>query len=200
MKKISIWVMCAVMCIGLMACGEKEKPTEITENTIIVLSDGTISGICVDIFDKDYYTVEGLQAMAEQEAADYNQANGVDSVKFDKIENADDNVVKLYMNYANCYAYEGFNGSTLYVGTIQEAYNAGVDLDVSLYAIDGSGKTVGKDDLLGMSDKHVMILSETSYVELPGSVMYASNGVSSTSKSNEVKANFDQDLIYIIYK
>ena len=158
MKKISIWVMCVIMCFGLMACTEKkEVPTEITENTIIVLSDGTISGICVDVFDRDYYTVEGLQAMAEQEASDYNQANGADSVKFDKIENADN-------------------------------------------AIDGSGKTVGKDDLLGMSDKHVMILSETSYVEHPGSVTYASNGVSATSKSNEVKANFDQDLIYIIYK
>lgn len=200
MKKAGIWVLLTMMILSVMGCGQAKAATPITENAVILSKDGSITGVYVDVFDREYYTTEGLEAMAREEADAFNQSVGAEKVSFDKIELDEDSVVKLYLKYTDSSAYADFNDTVFFAGTVAEAYSAGIDLDTKLTSLGKEEKTIGKDDLLQMGSSKLVVLKESAFVRLPGNATYVSDGASVTSVKNEIKANFDQDLIYIIYK
>ena len=85
-------------------------------------------------------------------------------------------------------SYMGYNNKTLFVGTIQEAYSEGYDLNISLTDVKDSSNTIGKQELLEMGEKHIVIIQLPSTMtdgmrlQCFGEILYISDGVNPVSK------------------
>lgn len=200
MKKIGVLGLITIMLLGLIGCGQTSSASSLTENAVVISKDGRITGVYVDVFDREYYSTEGLEAMAKEEIADYNQKAGSEKISFDKIELDQDKLIRLYLKYADSTAFAEFNDVVFYQGTVSEAYQNGISLDTTLKSVGKEAKTIYKDDLLKMGDSHIVVIGMSALIQLPQNVTYISEGATVTSGKREIKADFDQDLIYIIYK
>jgi len=201
--------------LGLTACGEKSegntgggtasntsaKADDVTNTSITINKNGSITSKIVEDFGESYYDIDGLKTMIESSINEYVAANASAEVSLKKCD-ASKGVVKVQMEYGNYNSYAGFNGEQFFAGTIQEANQAGFDLNLNLNAVtDKSEKTsISKADLLGMGDNHIVILEtantneglqtdtiseiETMRVECFGEIMYVGEGVALVGKKS----------------
>lgn len=210
-----------VLC--LTACGNKEQQNKPSDKgnakdemvtSISVNKDGTIESRIVEEFEAAYYDVSALQAMIEEAAADYSRETAAAEVSLKGCKVVD-NKVNVEITYNDCNAYAGFNGETFFAGTIQDAYEAGYDLNVTLKAVsskDGA-QTVSKQELLGMGDSHIVIFERpvqedgageeaagaTMRINCYGNILYVGDGVSTVGKKS-VDVSIDQGVGIIVFK
>ena len=61
------------MILSLTGCGQAAKLPETVENTsLVVEKDGKVTSYLVNTFDKDFYNLDGLTQMVEEEAEEFN--------------------------------------------------------------------------------------------------------------------------------
>lgn len=221
--RVSILGALLLCVLSLTACGDKEQQDKSSGKgnandemvtSISVNKDGSIESRIVEKFDAAYYDVSALQAMIEEAAADYSRetAGAEISLKECKVT---DGKVNVEMTFNDCNAYAGFNGETFFAGTIQDAYEAGYDLNVTLKAVsskDGAG-TVSKQELLGMGDSHIVIFERpvqedeagedpaeaTMRINCYGNILYVGDGVSTVGKKS-ADVSIDQGVGIIVFK
>lgn len=187
---------CTVLgVLSLTGCGSAGN-AEMT--TIEVEKDGSLTSMIVEDFEKEYYDAEDLKEYTLDIVAAYNAAEEGRKVSVSKVE-VKDGVVKLLMKYPNAADYTGFNGKEFFCGTVAEAYDNGIDLDVTLVdAIDHANK-VGKSEILQMGEKKLVVLEEDVAVQVPGKILYISEGTE-LIEGKSVIAHPGDGRTYIIYK
>ncbi|MBR4083718.1 MAG: hypothetical protein IKK33_05490 [Lachnospiraceae bacterium] len=206
-KAISLFLVIVLSALFITGCSKETIYVPVASNTIEITENGEIVGYIVEPFDKEYYDIQELAAMAETEINEYNtekktlvkEAGGV-PVVVDKVIMAEDgskNAV-VALKFYNTAVYEDYMGRQLFHGTVEEAIIAGYDIDKKLSKVKGGDLLTG-DLLQKNKDKKILILEAAVSVRLPQTIQF----LSSNTKMDDygyVDCTANEELKYIIYK
>ena len=195
-KLLLIMLVAAGMILQLTGC--QSSSISVTDTTIELKKNGSVVHTIVESFAEDYYDLEELKETIASSCDEYNDIAGDDSVKLDAAD-LTDGILKVVMSYKNPSDYAGFNKQALFSGTVQEAYEAGYDLNVTLLAADSEVGSVGKTELLEMGDKHMIIVREAVDVKVWDKVLYYSDDVIELDDQT-VMVSDSNSLTYIIFE
>jgi len=189
LKKKLFSLLCILIVIAsfAMGCGNDGTLSEDSydETTISIDKKGRVKEQVVESFNKDYYDINELQSEINSAINDCNSQNGAESsitLKNVKQENGN---VYVTLQFTDTHAYESLQNETLFYGTINEAYDKGHSMDVTLKGVQ-NGDKISKVQIMGMSDKHIVILSEPVKLKTGIPIEYVSANVDVLSK-NEVR-------------
>lgn len=193
----------SVLCLGLSGCGVQKANYEVTN--LQVDKDGRITHTIVESFDKDFYSVEGLTAMISEEIAELHAEGKISLISAGIAENDVAKVV-VVMQFAAGETYREYSGEEFFYGTVAAAKEAGYNLDIILQDSADAAKTIKSAD--GMESHHILITGESTEVNLPGKVLYYSEGVEcidsrtvrTTLPQEEDGNNQTMRLAYVITK
>jgi len=188
MKKILVkgLGMFVLIALTMCGCGEAKVPDKVDVTSIAITEDGAVTSYLVDEFDKEYYNISDLTAMAIGEVADYNTKNQTGEgipIVVEKVEGMQDgsNKVMVIHKYDKTDTYMDYNGSILFYGTVKEALDGGY-LSVrggffNLVLKDVRDNTLLlKEQLLQEQDRFLVITNEAARVYCPGKVSHVSEG------------------------
>ncbi len=209
LRKIIAWtVACLSLCAMFTGCGtDKNVYVPITSNTLEVTAEGHLIAYIVEDFDKDYYDINELKTMVDEEIAAYNQAKanlvseaGQVPITVDKVMMAEDGSKKVVvaLSCANAAVYSDYMGAEVFYGTVAQAAEKG-------YVLDGMLKSVKNDDpfigetLKKNQDKNILIIKDAVMVRTYNKVAFLSKNASITQEGF-VNAQTKDELKYIIIK
>uniref|UniRef100_UPI0040571ED0 hypothetical protein n=1 Tax=Acetatifactor sp. TaxID=1872090 RepID=UPI0040571ED0 len=180
MSKLKIYGFCTGMLAMLLfvGCGAAKVPEIVDVTSLAISEEGAVTSYLVELFDKEYYSLSELTAMAVEEAAEYNTENQVGEtvpLTVEKVEELTDGSGKVVVThkYDSTNTFEDFNESVLFYGTVTEAINAGYKLDVVLKSVkDGTSYTEAQ--LLQSPDKYLLITDEQAIIYCPKKVAFVS--------------------------
>lgn len=190
-------VLTALLFVG---CGKGGVPNDVgTEGSpaaeIEIMKDGSIVETITEDFSKEYYDEESLKSMVLAEVAEFNKNSGDGVIAIDKFENKKGSLT-IRMKYPSAEVYtayntDSYNDGTVFFGTVEQAYNSGYSLDVSLTSVKGE-ETIGKEELLSMGERGILIVNTPMQVKLPGRVLYVGEHVTAVGK-NQVQMQADEN-------
>lgn len=193
-------VMAAVfffLCLPALAgCTEKKSGEAVAG--LQIDKNGRIISHIVEAFDKDYYTIEGLEAMIQKETAEYN-AQKPEAVTFQSAELSGEGDIVVTMQFASAEDYRAFNGSVLFYGTIAQAKEEGFSLDTEVVSVSDGTKKLGKADMEAMPDSHILIVDESVQISLPDKVLYMTEGTELLN-GKSIRAGQEAKMTYVIIK
>ena len=175
MKKLSKYIIVLALLCLVTGCGKKEIADTDQVSTIKVEKKGAVEGTIIEDFDEPYYDEKELEEKIDQTISEYNGTAGKNHVELKeckKIENA----VSVVIRYETSEDYKDFNHVDFFYGTISEAYDAGYDLNLTLTEVK-SGAKAGKEDLMAMGDKHIVITSEQERISCYDNILYTGDGM-----------------------
>lgn len=196
-RKTGICLLTAALMIVFAACG---SATSKTGAAIEITEDGTISSHIVESFDKSYYDEEELTQKVLSEAASYNRAAGEGAISVEKVA-VDNGTATVDMTYEKAQDYASFNGCVLFLGTANEAKEAGYDLNTVLSGTKNELETIGMSDILSMTDEKILITDMKDPITLNGKAAYISDNVTVSKNLKTVTLDeASEKMAYIIYK
>lgn len=181
--RAAVGLLCAV-CV-FSGCGAAKAPDTIENTSLIIDKEGTVTSHIVGTFDKEYYDLQGLRAMAQEEAAAYNTAHqsGAETpVQVEQVaalEGAEGRVRVTY-RFDSADTYRKYNGGDFFYGTVGQAGGKFRDpafRNQTLYDAKGS-RSMAVSELSGkdMAGRHLVIAEEPAYIYCPYKVAYVSEG------------------------
>ena len=187
MKKFMMVGILAALTLSISACAKEEvQVEEKLMNSLSILEDGSIESVIVEDFSESYYNVDDLTKMILDTISVYQKEDPDSSIVLETCELVEQQV-KVVMKYNSAEAYSGYNSEDLFVGTVQEAYGEGYDLNMTLTGTDKEAAKIGRQELLGMGENHIMILENTMdegtlRVNCYDTILYTGDGVSPIEK------------------
>lgn len=195
-SKAAVCLLIFVGILSLTGCGK----TRAEGMEVSVAEDGAVHSYIAEGFDKDYYDKDELQQRILSAAASYNRETGGQNISVDKVS-VEKQMAIVQMTYASYTDYAAFNEGVFFVGTTQEAEEAGYDLNVVLSGTRNEQETIGKSDLLGMSEVKIFITDMPEAVTLNGKALYCSENVTVSKNLKTVSKQEESDkMAYIIYQ
>lgn len=192
------------LTLGITACAKEEVPVEEeVMNSLSILEDGSIESVIIEDFSESYNNVEDLTKMIQDTISVYQKEDPNASIVLETCELIEQQV-KVVMKYNSAEAYSGYNSEELFVGTVQEAYGKGYDLNMTLTGTDKEASKIGRQELLGMGENHIMILENTIdegtlRVNCYDTILYTGDGVSLIEKKRADVVP-TQDFSVIVFK
>lgn len=186
----------------LSGCGQAEGPKEITVPTLVIDGDGGVTAYLVGEFDKSYYDLSELKAMAEEEASAFSGAsqNGKAAVTVESVEAVLDGSNRIVVTYRfdSADSYKGFIGNELFYGTVEEALARGYIQDVILQSAEG-GAPVNREVLEKEKDRHLIITNAAAVIYCPNKVTHMSMGTV-LQEDGSIDVSQSDGLVYILLK
>lgn len=186
----------------LSGCGQAMVPEEIVEPTLVIDSNGRVTAYLVGEFDKSYYDLSELTAMAREEAAEFGNASqdGTAPVTVKSVEAVQDGSGRIVLAYQfdSTDSYKGFIGNELFYGTVEEALSRGYIQDVILQSA-GSGESLVREALEEQKEKHMIITDAAAVIYCPERVTYLSTGAA-MKEDGSVDASLASGTVYILLK
>ena len=143
-KKVISAMLSGVLMLSLAGCGKVAKLPETVVNTsLVVEKDGKVESYLVNTFDKDFYSLDGLTQMVQEEAEEFNAAHG-DAAEPPMAVKAvqmlgDGATVQVVQEFTDTESYADYNEQELFYGTRVEALAEGISVDLGLVsAADGT--------------------------------------------------------------
>ncbi len=203
-KNIILCVYCLAALL-ISGCSREKLPEVIDKTTISVEKDGRISAYVVEDFDKEYYNISELTQMAVAEAGEYNtkrQTGDIIPVSIIKAQMVADRNDKAIIEYqydsAETYTDYDYNESEIFYGTVEEALQKQLDLNVVLYHIKDN-TILSKDQLMADKNRQLIITDERAVIYCPGKVSYLSEGAVYNADGSVDTAKAE-GLVYILLK
>lgn len=190
--KTGLLLSMVMLFVSACANGKGEDFTSIT-----VQKDGTILSYIVESFEQDYYDSEELQQAILTEAANYNKTAGNGKINVEKID-VDGGVATVRMIYQEAGDYAGFNHIIFFVGNTEKA-GENYELNVVLSGTKDANDTVGRADILAMTDYKLLITDVQEPVFLDGKAEYVSDNVTVSNDRKNIQLSGD-GLGYVLYK
>lgn len=193
----------AVLLLCLTGCAGKNDSKEQLVTNLEIQKNGQIVHTIYSDFKEAYYDLDDLSDMVQTSIREFelNNPNSEIVLKSCELVGADKDTVKVVMEYSDSDAYTKYNGETLFVGTIQEAYKKGYDLNMDMSAVSQKEETstINRDDLLDMGTHHIVISDENLTISVYGKIQYISSGVTYEDK-NTVVMEQTQGKSAIVFK
>ena len=168
----------ALLFMCLTGCAGKTDSGEQLITNLEIQKDGKIVHTIYSDFKEAYYNLDDLSDMVQSSIKEFGLENPNAEIILKSCEVVGDSkdMVKGVMVYDDYQAYTVFNGKTLFVGTIQEAYEAGYDLNMELTSVSAKDTvdTVNRNDLLNMSTQHIVISEENLLIHAYAKIQYVS--------------------------
>lgn len=202
MRKFTVTGILMLLIACMMGCGADSSEGEELVTSVSLQKDGSIKGVIVEDFDKAYYDVNALETMIQEAISDYDKQNPTAEITLESCEMLEnENKVKVVMTYDSAQSYAGFNSKILFVGTVQEAYEAGYDMNLTLYDVADAEKntTIAKQDILNMGTNHIVFMEENMRMKCFGNILYVGDGVDYIGKKTAEMAN-TQGLSVVMFK
>lgn len=204
MKKFLLMGILVMLAFGVVGCTKENAATEEKSmNSLTVLEDGSVKSVIIEDFTESYYNVDDLTKMILDTISVYQKEDPDSSIELETCELMGTQV-KVVMKFDSSESYSGYNCEELFIGTVQEAYDKGYDLNMTLTGTDKEASTIGRQELLGMGENHILILENTMdegtlRVNCYDTILYTGNGVSRIEKK---KADVvpTQEFSVIVFK
>lgn len=162
-----------LMCAVLSGCGQKQKATE---TKLQIEKDGKITSVLVETFDKDFYNQDELLEMINLEIAQYNQKAGTQAIVLESLTVDELKRAIAVMEYQSDADYAAYNEVPFFTGTVKEARQEGVNLDVVLTEA-GKESTIDKKEIEQLEAYHLVVWYGDMPVRVPGKIRYHGEGV-----------------------
>lgn len=201
MRKGFILLLVSVVLTAILTgCGGSGESAAAQTTTIELKKNGGVTHTIVESFSEEYYDLEALKNTMQEACDAFNTGAGGEAVKVESVTENDGGVT-VVMQYEDTSAYAGFNKQALFSGTVKDAFNAGYDLDVSLSAAGEKGAVIGRQDLLNMGEKNIVIVREAVNVKVWGKkILYYSDDVAPAADTKTVTVTDGTVLTYIIFE
>lgn len=167
--------------------------------TLYVDEDGMLEQVIVETVEEDAFTQEELRNYIRDDLAEYAETAGSEAVTLESCR-LSGNTARITLNYASAGDYAAYNQVECFLGTEQEARDAGYNFDGSF--LDGSGNAVDMNSVQISEEAHVLILEEVINVRLPEEVLYTTSNASVSDGQTvtvEGETGFTDTPVYIIY-
>ena len=194
MRKMVLLLLTAALLLA--GCGG-DKDTEEATN-LEFRKNGQVVHTIVEDFSASYYSLDELMSEVSSQADTYNGTAGSKRITVDSAE-VKDGVITMVMTFQSAADYSSFYRQALFCGTVKEAFDAGYDLDVTLKSVKEDGTTVGRQDILEMGERHIIVLREAVTVRPWADILYVSGDVEAAG-SREAASTDPQALSYIIFR
>ncbi len=194
MRKMVLLLLTAALLLA--GCGG-DKDTEEATN-LEFRKNGQVVHTIVEDFSASYYSLDELMSEVSSQADTYNGTAGSKRITVDSAE-VKDGVITMVMTFQSAADYSSFYRQALFCGTVKEAFDAGYDLDVTLKSVTEEGTTVGRQDILEMGERHIIVLREAVTVRPWADILYVSGDVEAAG-SREAASTDPQALSYIIFR
>lgn len=147
-----ILVSICLLLFFLTGCGE----TAMQNGTNLELEkDGGVMVTYISDFPSDYYDLDELIQMNQEEVEAYNTKAGKEAVEIISTK-SDGSTVTLKMHYQNADDYGNMNGGFLYQGTVAQGKNAGYNLESTFVDVKTS-ELVTTMDWENLEDHHLIV-------------------------------------------
>lgn len=200
-------ILCSILCLVTLisGCGQSKVPKELSVPAISVTGKGKVTAYIVEDFDKDYYDLAELGTMVEDELSKFNEsrksAEGEEAVVMVSLTGSEATEMPkavLVLEFRDITCYRDYFGMDLFYGTVAQAQEAGYDLNVELTNVK-DGTTIGKNEIFGMGNSHILIVQDNVRVFCPGKVQYVTSKAA-VKEDGSVEPSDTEDSTYIIMK
>ncbi len=193
-KRRFILAVSAAICI-LSGCGSLKVPEG---NVVSIQKDGSIKQTIVEQFERNYYDVDELEAMAKEKIAAFN--SGIENIVCDSVRAKDGKVI-VEMTYLDGDKYTEFNHRELFFGTVNEAIGKGYSVKD---ATAQDGTEIDEEQLLQLGENHIVVIQtkegEALNVQVYDKILYTSGNIISTGKKDVYIEEEGEDMLsYIIF-
>ncbi len=196
-KLLAALGLCALLLAG---CGVAKVPDTVDEPSLAVNKDGEVTVWQVGLFDKADYVLSELQAMAREEAGQFNTSAGkAAAVAVEKVEALDDGSQKVVVAYRfdSWESASDFLEESLYVGAAADAVAAGRTVGMDLKSVkDGADFS---EELLGQANGSVLITDMKGNVYCPGKVTHISQGLT-VNPDGSIDTSAADGTVCILYE
>lgn len=181
-KKVISAMLSGVLMLSLAGCGKAAKLPETVVNTsLVVEKNGKVVSYLVNTFDKDFYSLDGLTQMVQEEAEEFNAAHGDAAeppMAVKTVQMLEEGAtVQVVQEFADTESYADYNEQELFYGTRVEALAEGISVDLGLVSA-ADGTPAEEQKLNKALDKnHMIITNASAYIYCPYPVLYLSEGV-----------------------
>ena len=182
MKKCLTTVLSGILVLSLSGCGQTAKlPEEVVNTSLVVEKDGKVISYLVNTFDKEFYSLDGLEEMVKNEAEEFNAAHTDTPEEALSVKTVqalgDGSMVQVVQEFDSADSYAEYNDQDLFYGTRVEALAQGNPVNKELVnAADGT--PADPDKLEKTLEKgHLIITNASAYIYCPYPVLYISEGV-----------------------
>ncbi len=194
---------CMAATLMMAGCGQAKVPDVVEVTSIAVTQQGEVTSYLVEEFEKDYYNISELTSMAMEEVANYNtehQEGELIPVVVEKVEALPENSNKvvLIQKYNNTDTFMDYTDNVLFYGTVNDAVNAGYDLDVVLKSVKDN-TLLSKEQLLQEAEMYLLITNENAMIYCPKKVTYVSEGAF-CEEDGSVNATQTEGMTVILMK
>lgn len=205
----------------LSGCGQTAVPEDIQESALSVSASGQLTFSLVGEFDRDYYDLAELRAMAEENVAVFGgnveagtdgtsagrtgtDGTGTDPVTVKSVEAAQDGSSRVVVTYSfdSAESFESFLayydlGERFFYGTVAEAAARGYEAVILRSAQSGDSMMAGA--LLQEPERHLIVTDTAAYVYCPDRVEYISEGAV-LNQDGSVDTTKASGLVYILLR
>ena len=194
MRKMVLLLLAAVLLLA--GCGGNKGTEDITN--LEFRKNGEVVHTIVEDFSASYYSLYELMDDVQAQVDAYNEKAGSKRITIGSAE-VKEGVITMTMTFKDASDYSSFYRQALFCGTVKDAFSAGYDLNVTLKSAKEDGTSVGRQDILEMGDRHIIVLREPVTVKPYADILYVSESVEVTGK-REAAATDSQALSYIIFR
>lgn len=195
-------VLIGCFALGISACANTSG--EAQGSCITLAKEGTVTDCIRESFDKAYYNVEELREQILQTVVNYNSRTGAENITVEKIQLNGD-VTDVKMTFATPEDYAEYNREIFFVGTPQEAKEAGFDLNYVFISTEDVTQTMGEAELLISPGMKVLITDTDQSVNLYHKILFVSDKVQLTDRNRTFRRITEdndqtQKAVCIIFK
>ena len=183
----------AGLCLD--GCTKEQK-----ESCLTLKKSGAVTHRIVENFEEENYDLEELRTMTDEEIdAFYDQSEGKGEVELTQLK-VSGGKITMVMDYDSVEAYNEFNETALFFGTIEEALNQNKNYfsEENLIRVK-DGSEVKTADIIKDTSLSTVIFEEDVLYELDKKILYHSENVELISGKCARLKDPEQGLGYLIY-
>ena len=191
-KMVYYTLLSAMLICG---CGSSYEQADEQLGGFTIARDGSIDALLIDDFADSLYNESELTEYINKELLNYNASHGAESISLVSHARRDDKMV-VKLRFKSAADYDEYMPYRLFTGTVQEAYDKGYDFDSALSFADQPEHVIGKNDLMNMADKKMLVFTGHGSISVPSEIRYYTQSMKQTG-AKTVEASEDGTYIII---
>lgn len=185
-KQIVGLLLTAVMCLA--GCSNAVIETD----TLSLSKDGTATYTIISDFSEDYYDLEELKVMAQDEVTAYGSGVQITEAV------VEEGILNFQYAFDSLSHYAGFMETSCYQETVEQAIKAGYKADTHLASAKDGSTILMNDEKI---QRHrLFVWNEAVTVRCSGNVLYYSGNLRLKGKTDVVPKEGSSGPYYVVYK